>query len=114
MDRRFNEPRSFELKMRNLIITILAIPVFLMGLVSMVTPVPGGTVMIAFSLTALICTSPRARRCLQIFRTRFNVLNKSILWVENKIEDRITIVGDALRQTRPHADTNASCSLKNK
>ena len=114
MDRRLDEPRRFELKMRNLIITILAIPVFLMGLVSMVTPIPGGAIMIAFSLTALICTNPWTRRCLQILRTRFKYLDKSILWIENKIGDRIAIVGNALRQTRPNADTNTSCDLKNK
>jgi hypothetical protein len=87
--------------MINVIISIFASLVLLIGLVSMVTPIPGGTVLIAGSLTALICSSPFARRCLQVMRTEINWLNKGILWIEKKVGDRIGIVGRALGQTRP-------------
>jgi len=87
--------------MINFLISILASVLLLIGLVSMLTPIPGGTVLIAGSLTALICSSPLARRCLQVMRTKMNWLNKGVLWVENKVGDRIGIVGRALGQTRP-------------
>jgi hypothetical protein len=99
--------------MVNFIVVVITSLTLLIGLVSMVTPIPGGTLLIAGSLTALICTSPRARRCLQILRTRLEFLNKGILWVEEKVGNRIGIVGNALRQTRPYADSAVSCNLKN-
>lgn len=98
--------------MINLIVTVFASVVLLIGIVSMVSPIPGGVVMIAGSLTALTCTSPRARRCLQFMRTRINVLNKSILWIEEKVGHRIGIVGRALRQTRPIEFQETSSDLK--
>lgn len=94
--------------MINFIISIIASLVLLFGLVSIVTPIPGGTFLIAGSLTALICSSPLARRCIQVMRTKMNWLNKGILWVEAKVGDRIGIVGRALRQTRPLAYQEAS------
>jgi hypothetical protein len=99
--------------MINFIISIVASVVLLFGLVSMVTPIPGGTFLIAGSLTALICSSPFARRCLQVLRTKLNWLNKGILWIEEKAGDRIGVVGRALRQTRPLAyqeDSSDSCA----
>ena len=100
--------------MVNLIVSAFASFTLLIGIVSMVTPIPGGTFLITVSLTALICSSPRARRFLQILRTRAEFLNKSILWMEEKIGDRISIVGNALRQTRPYVDSGISCNLKGK
>jgi len=94
--------------MINVIISIFASLVLLIGLVSMVTPIPGGTVLIAGSLTALICSSPLARRCLQVMRSKINWFNKSIFWIEAKVGDRIGIVGRALRKTRPLAYQEAS------
>lgn len=94
--------------MINFIISIVASLVFLFGLVSMVTPIPGGTFLIAGSLTALICSSPLARRCLQVMRTKINWFNKSVFWIEAKVGNRIGIVGRALKQTRPLAYQEAS------
>jgi hypothetical protein len=74
----------------------------------MVTPIPGGTFLIAGSLTALICSSPLARRCLQVMRTKINWFNKSVFWIEAKVGNRIGIVGRALKQTRPLAYREAS------
>lgn len=98
--------------MINFLISMVASLVLLFGLVSMVTPIPGGTVLIAGSLTALICSSPFARRCLQIMRTKMNWLNKGILWIEAKVGDRIGIVSRALRQTRPLDYQEASSESK--
>ena len=96
--------------MVNFLISAFASVTLLIGMVSMVTPIPGGTLLIAVSLTALICSSSRARRYLQILRTRVDFLNKSISWVENKVH--ISIVSNALRQTRPDADSSISCDVK--
>lgn len=96
--------------MVNLVISTFASVTLFVGMVSMVTPIPGGTFLIAVSLTALICSSSRARRCLQVLRIRIEFLNKSILWVEDKV--RIRIVSNALRQTRPGADSGVSCDVK--
>ncbi|NWF39191.1 hypothetical protein F3F96_08590 [Mariprofundus sp. NF] len=90
------------------IIAVIATVTLLLGLVSMLTPIPGGTLIIAASLTALICTSPRARRGLQFLRVRVNWFNKMFFWLENKIGDRITIISSALRQTRPGTDITDS------
>ena len=96
--------------MVNLVISAFSSVTLFIGMVSMVTPIPSGTFLIAVSLTALICSSSRARRCLQVLRTRIEFLNKSILWVEDKV--RIRIVSNALRQTRPGADSGVSCDVK--
>lgn len=94
--------------MLNIIISVIASALFLLGLVSMVTPIPGGTIMIATSLTALICTSPRARSCLRFMRTRFVWLNKSFYWLEDKVGQRIGFIGNALIMTRPSIDLDLS------
>ncbi len=96
--------------MRNLIVTILSSVVLVIGLISMVTPLPGGTLMIAFSLTALICSSPRARVCLRAMRTRVSLLNKAFMWLEGKVGDRIGVVGAALGMTNPLTEQEASPS----
>jgi hypothetical protein len=102
--------KNDELTMINLIVTAFASVTLFVGMVSMVTPIPGGTLLIAASLTVLICSSSRARRCLQVLRTRVELLNKSILWIEDKV--RIKIMSNALRQTRPDADSGISCDVK--
>ncbi len=67
----------------------------------MVTPIPGGTLFIAGGLTALICSSPTARFCLQWTRTRVGWLNKVLFWLEDKVGTRIEVIGNALKQTHP-------------
>ena len=90
--------------MLNLVIAIISTVTLLFGLLSMLTPFPGGTLIVALSLTALICTSPRVRKGLQFLRARINWFNKTFYWLENKIGDRIKVISIALRQTRPESD----------
>jgi len=73
----------------------------LLGMVSMVTPIPGGTILIAGGLTALICSSSSARYCLMWIRSRVNWFNKLIFWLEKKVGTRIKIIGTALGKTHP-------------
>jgi hypothetical protein len=85
----------------NIIISAIASALLLLGLVSMVTPIPGGTIMIATSLTALICTSPRARSCLRFMRSRIEWFDKFFFWLEDTVGERIGFIGNALVKTRP-------------
>jgi hypothetical protein len=90
--------------MLNLILSIFASLALLLGLVSMVTPFPGATIMIAGGLTTLICTSPRARFCIRYMRTRLNWFNKTIFWLQTKVGTKISNIGNALKQTQPNEE----------
>ncbi|MEP5762302.1 MAG: hypothetical protein ABJ327_23905 [Litoreibacter sp.] len=76
----------------------IAIIVLLIGSVSMFTPFPGGTLLIAGGCTLLICTSERA--ALKIKNTRRNKswVNAPMTWVENKMGARLS---GPMRRTRP-------------
>lgn len=94
----------------NLVISFLAAISIILGLVSMVTPIPGGTIMIAGGLTALICSSPSARYCVMWIRTRVNWFNKAIFWLEKKVGTKVKTVGVALGKTRPRDDVSNALS----
>ena len=87
--------------MKNLLLAVVSSIVVLIGIVSMLTPLPGGTFLIAGGMTTLICTSPRARNCLRYARTRVSFINRMFFWLEEKVGSRVNIVGNALRRTRP-------------
>ena len=82
-------------------LSVLAMFSILLGMVSMVTPIPGGTLLIAGGLTMLICSNPTAQYCLMWMRSRVNWVNKAMLWLECKVGTRIQVMGDALLKTRP-------------
>ncbi len=84
-----------------IVINILAVICILFGIVSMVTPIPGGTILIAGGLTMLICSSPSAQYCLMWIRSRVNWVNKLIFWLEAKVGARVKVVGTALGKTHP-------------
>jgi hypothetical protein len=90
--------------MINIILTIIASLLLLLGIVSMVTPIPGGTIMIAGSLTSLVCTSPKAQFCVRYLRTKFKWFNKLISMLESKVGAKIKVIGHALKNTRPYSD----------
>ena len=87
-----------------IVISFFAVVSILLGMVSMVTPIPGGTILIAGGLTALICSSASARYCLMWIRSRVNWFNRLIFWMENKVGSRIKIIGTALSKTHPPTD----------
>ena len=68
------------------------------GLVSMVTPIPGGSLLIAMGLTLLICVSETAARFVMACRSRVSFLNKAIVWVETHVPEKLSA---GLRRTRP-------------
>ena len=85
----------------NVLISIVSMFFLVLGTISMVTPIPGGTLFIAGGLTGLICSSARARWCVKWIRTRVSWFNKTIFWLEEKVGPRIKVIGVALLQTRP-------------
>lgn len=87
--------------MLNILISIAAIILFIIGLISMVTPIPGGTLMIAASMAMLICSSSKAQACVRFFRTKNEKVNKTFFWMEDKIGTKINFIGKALMITRP-------------
>ena len=85
----------------NIIISIISMLALVLGFISLVTPIPGGTLFIAGGLTGLICSNARARLCVKWLRTRFNWFNKMIAWLDKKVGTRIKLIGTALQQTTP-------------
>lgn len=89
----------------SIFVSIIASMVLLLGIASMLTPIPGGTLMIAGSLTALICSSPTARKTLKHGRSRISLLNRFFYFMERTVGAKINLVGSALVQTRPDMDS---------
>ena len=89
--------------MKNLFLTIVALIALIVGIISMLTPLPGGTMLIALSLTSLTCTSPRARAIIRYTREKSILSNKIFLFLEDKVGNRISFIGDALKLTQPNS-----------
>ncbi len=94
----------------NIVISFVAIIAIVFGMISMLTPIPGGTILIAGGLTALICSSPSARYCLMWLRAKFSWFNKIFFWLEDKVGSRIALIGTALNKTRPPQGSKTSLS----
>jgi len=96
--------------MINLIIFILALLTLIFGLASMFTPVPGGVFIVAGSISALICTSPKVRSFVRFNRSKFKVIDKMFFWIEKTVGKKVSFVGEALRRTQP-GNTEDSCGI---
>lgn len=70
----------------------------ILGLLSMVTPIPGGTLAIATGAGLIICASQTAADFLKSYRAKYARLNSTIAWIENKLGARLS---RPLRMTRP-------------
>ncbi len=70
----------------------------LLGAISMVTPIPGATFMLALGSVLLICSSPRFRVWLQSCRAKSPRFDKLLLFMERKAGARL---GGILKLTRP-------------
>ena len=90
--------------MINFFVSFISLVVLVIGIVSMVTPIPGGTFMIAISISTLICSNARAQRIMQQLRTKYNAFNKVIFWLEKKVGGRVKFIGIALEKTRPQTE----------
>ena len=91
--------------MLNFLLVFLSWFLLLLGFISLVTPIPGATLLIAAGLTLLIYASPKARLCIQWFRSRLPWFHKFFSWLEDKVGIRISIVGETLKDTRPLTHT---------
>jgi uncharacterized protein YqgC (DUF456 family) len=91
--------------MMNILMSILAVIILLAGIVSMITPIPGGTLLIAGGFSLLICSSSKAQACVRYVRTKNSRFNKIIFWMEDKVGVRINFIGTALAKTRPQIES---------
>ena len=85
-----------------IVILVTGSILLLLGLVSMVTPIPGGTLLITVGVGMVICSSTTAARYIQVCRIKFDRFNRGMSWLENKMGDRLSA---PLRRTRPDATT---------
>ncbi len=80
---------------------------FVLGLVSLVSPIPGAFIFLACSLTLTISVSPYAQFCVQWIRSRVSLINKFLYWLERKTGDRIKMIGQTLPKTHPAEDSGS-------
>lgn len=90
--------------MINILISVVAFIALLIGIISMVTPIPGGTLLIAGSVSVLICSNSKVQQFVRYMRSKSRRFNKVIFWLENKVGVKIKFIGTALRKTRPLTD----------
>ena len=83
-----------------LVTLITGIVLLVIGLISMPTPIPGGTFLITVSAGMIICSSDTAARYIQSFRAKFNRFDRAVFWLENKMGERLS---EPLRRTRPES-----------
>ena len=81
-----------------IVILVTGTILLLIGLISMVTPIPGGTLLITVGGGMVICSSNTAAKYIQTCRAKFNRLDRSMAWLENKMGERLS---SPLRRTRP-------------
>ena len=70
----------------------------LLGAISLASPIPGATFMLAAGSVLLICSSPKFRIWMQACRTASPRFNKLLLFIERKVGTRL---GGILKLTRP-------------
>lgn len=70
----------------------------IVGSISMVTPIPGGTLAITVGVGMIICASERAAAFIKKGREKYLRLNQVMTWMEDKMGLRLS---SPLRRTRP-------------
>lgn len=90
--------------MINILVTFFALLLLIIGVISMATPIPGGTFLIAISISILICSNAKAQRYMRILRTKYNSFNNMVFWLERKVGVRVKFIGIALEKTHPQTD----------
>jgi len=72
--------------------------ILIFGLLSMLTPIPGGTLFITLGGGMIICSSERSAKYIQVCRTKYRRIDSGMYWLENKMGERFS---GPLRRTRP-------------
>lgn len=80
---------------------IAAFILFIVGFISLVSPIPGAFIFFACSLTLTISVSSYAQFCVQWIRSRVPRINRFLFWLEEKTGKRIKMIGEILPKTRP-------------
>lgn len=86
------------MKLKNAAVIVAAVFLVPVGCITMISPIPGGSLVLPAALAALCYASPRFRRCIQVARSKMLRVNKLMIWVEARVGQRI---GGALKLTRP-------------
>lgn len=87
--------------MKKLLVSALATFGLLIGLLSMATPFPGGTVLIAICISILIFTSSLARAAVLGLRANLRWVDKALLWVADAVGHRFRFIRIGLHRTNP-------------
>ncbi len=82
----------------------LASAMLILGILSMLTPLPGGTLLIAGGCALLICTSETAAKKIKHVRREKAWVNRPMTWMEGKLGRRLS---GPMRRTRP-VDQNSA------
>jgi len=70
-------------------------------ILSFFIPIPTGMLRVAVGLSILICSSLRFALLMQGVRKRFEWFNNLVMWIENKLGEKVT---QGIRFTRPEND----------
>ena len=99
--------------MKVILTKIAAAVLFALGIISLVSPIPGAFIFLACSLTLTISVSTYAQFCVQWVRSRVSWINKFLFWLERKTGNRIKMIGETLPKTHPvEGDGNQGLSHK--
>ena len=69
-----------------------------LGAISMFTPIPGGTLLLALGAALLICTSSRVVHWIQRRRSNNPRLNRAMRWLEGHTGARVSDARQAARR----------------
>lgn len=94
----WNGAERLVTKLKQGLILSLASILFVIGLASVWTPVPAGAILMAFATFLLIANSRSGRTFVRRVRKRFSLINRQMIWLEDRSDNKITRV---LRTTRP-------------
>jgi len=93
--------------MMRILCILLGVLLLALGLISLISPIPGSTFFTAAGLTLLICASPWFREGVRQCRARLTFVDKLLTWIENHAGKRI---GGVLASTRPGSPPQVSPS----
>ena len=86
--------------MLNILNSIAAIILLIIGLISMINPVPGGVILIAIGMSMLICSNAKVQAYIKFLRAKSHKVNKIFFWMEEKVGKKINFIGIALAKTQ--------------
>lgn len=87
--------------MIRLIVSVFAVLLLAIGVVALISPIPIGVILIAISLSILVCVSDTARQILKKVRTRYHKINLHLHKLEARLEKRYSYIVSVFVQTRP-------------